>query len=199
LAACGSSTCSSTGSAAVAATTPTGNVGSTHAAAAGAPRGYGRSASGGSANAGNDSELDSNEGSSGDSSDTSAASFSGMMEDVLRDAFIKTDEEFSDSGLQAGLVGSTAVVALVGTHRVWIANCGESQQPPPATAMLRLAVNVSPDPDIVCRLMDCTLLGALVCAFCAKAGMPAGCDRPCIARFGLLCSRFVPAGVVLCR
>lgn len=48
-----------------------------------------------------------------------------MMEDVLRDAFIKTDEEFSDSGLQAGLVGSTAVVALVGTHRVWIANCGE--------------------------------------------------------------------------
>jgi hypothetical protein len=48
-----------------------------------------------------------------------------MMEGVLRDAFIKTDEEFSDSGLQAGLVGSTAVVALVGTHRVWIANCGE--------------------------------------------------------------------------
>jgi hypothetical protein len=130
LAACSSSTCSSTGSAAVAATTPTGNVGSTPAAAAGVPRGYGRSASGGSANAGNDSELDSNEGSSGDSSDTSAASFSGMMEDVLRDAFIKTDEEFSDSGLQAGLVGSTAVVALVGTHRVWIANCGESQPTP---------------------------------------------------------------------
>jgi hypothetical protein len=48
-----------------------------------------------------------------------------MMEGVLRDAFLKTDEEFSDSGLQAGLVGSTAVVALVGTHRVWIANCGE--------------------------------------------------------------------------
>jgi hypothetical protein len=47
------------------------------------------------------------------------------MEEVLRDAFLKTDEEFSNSGLQAGLVGSTAVVALVGTHRVWIANCGE--------------------------------------------------------------------------
>jgi protein phosphatase 2C len=46
------------------------------------------------------------------------------MEEVLRDAFLKTDEEFSNSGLQAGLVGSTAVVALVGTHRVWIANCG---------------------------------------------------------------------------
>jgi hypothetical protein len=48
-----------------------------------------------------------------------------MMEEVLRDAFIKTDEEFSGSGLQSNLVGSTAVVALVGTHRVWIANCGE--------------------------------------------------------------------------
>jgi protein phosphatase 2C len=54
-------------------------------------------------------------------------SFSGMMEDVLREAFLKTDEEFSNSGLQAGLVGSTAVVALVGTHRVWIANCGEQR------------------------------------------------------------------------
>eukprot|EP00775_Hariotina_reticulata_P006725 gene6725-6944_t len=48
-------------------------------------------------------------------------------EDVLREAFLKTDEEFSNSGLQAGLVGSTAVVALVGTHRVWIANCGDSR------------------------------------------------------------------------
>lgn len=124
------STCSSSSSVAPAATTPTTPVeGSRSGAAAGAsaPRSYGRTVSAGSATAGNDSELDSNEGSSGDSSDTSAASFSGMMEEVLRDAFIKTDEEFSDSGLQAGLVGSTAVVALVGTHRVWIANCGKCQ------------------------------------------------------------------------
>jgi hypothetical protein len=128
LAACSNSTTSSsTSSTAPAATSPAGVSSSGAApAAAGAPRPYGRSTSAGSANAGgNDSEVDSNEGSSGDSSDTSAASFSGMMEDVLKDAFIKTDEEFSDSGLQAGLVGSTAVVALVGTHRVWIANCGE--------------------------------------------------------------------------
>jgi hypothetical protein len=99
-------------------------------------REYGRSisaASGATMGSGsNDGELDSNEGSGGDSSDASAASFSGMMEEVLRDAFIKTDEEFSDSGLQAGLVGSTAVVALVGTHRVWIANCGEHRTRRPA-------------------------------------------------------------------
>jgi hypothetical protein len=127
---CSSLSSSSSSSVAPAATTPTTPVeGSSSGAAAGAsaPRSYGRTVSAGSATAGNDSELDSNEGSSGDSSDTSAASFSGMMEEVLRDAFIKTDEEFSDSGLQAGLVGSTAVVALVGTHRVWIANCGKCQ------------------------------------------------------------------------
>lgn len=130
LAACSNSTTSSsTSSTAPTATSPAGVSSSgAAAAAAGAPRPYGRSTSAGSANAGgNDSEVDSNEDSSGDSSDTSAASFSGMMEDVLKDAFIKTDEEFSDSGLQAGLVGSTAVVALVGTHRVWIANCGDSR------------------------------------------------------------------------
>lgn len=46
-----------------------------------------------------------------------------MLEDALREAFLKTDEEFSSNGT-AGLVGSTAVVALVGTKRVWIANCG---------------------------------------------------------------------------
>lgn len=73
---------------------------------------------------GQDCEVDSNEGSA-DGSEGTQTSFCGMMEDVLREAFLKTDEEFSNSGLQAGLVGSTAVVALVGTHRVWIANCGE--------------------------------------------------------------------------
>lgn len=105
-----------------------GGSGSGVATAGDQQREFGRSVSGASNSSGNtsnDGEADSNEGSSGDSTDASNASFSGMMEEVLRDAFIKTDEEFSDSGLQAGLVGSTAVVALVGTHRVWIANCGE--------------------------------------------------------------------------
>lgn len=73
-----------------------------------------------------DCEVDSNEGSA-EGSEGTATSFCGLMEEVLRDAFLKTDEEFSNSGLQAGLVGSTAVVALVGTHRVWIANCGDSR------------------------------------------------------------------------
>ncbi|GBF87365.1 phosphatase 2C 51-like protein [Raphidocelis subcapitata] len=49
-----------------------------------------------------------------------------LLEEALREAFLKTDEEFSADGT-AGLVGSTAVCALVGTHRVWIANCGDSR------------------------------------------------------------------------
>eukprot|EP00879_Flechtneria_rotunda_P006487 GHRR01006816.1.p1 GENE.GHRR01006816.1~~GHRR01006816.1.p1 ORF type:complete len:982 (+),score=374.26 GHRR01006816.1:635-3580(+) len=93
-------------------------------------RDYGRSVSntstGNSGSAAADCEVDSNEGSA-EGSEGLGTSFCGMMEDVLREAFLKTDEEFSNSGLQAGLVGSTAVVALVGTHRVWIANCGDSR------------------------------------------------------------------------
>jgi serine/threonine protein phosphatase PrpC len=72
-------------------------------------------------------DVDSNEGSAEGSEGPPLTSFCGMMEEVLREAFLRTDEEFSNSGLQAGLVGSTAVVALVGSHRVWIANCGDSR------------------------------------------------------------------------
>jgi protein phosphatase 2C len=49
-----------------------------------------------------------------------------LLEEALREAFLKTDAEFAADGT-AGLVGSTAVCALVGTHRVWIANCGDSR------------------------------------------------------------------------
>lgn len=93
-----------------------------------ADREYGRSVSntstGNSGAGGMQDEVDSNEGSAEGSEGPGLTSFCGMMEEVLREAFLRTDEEFSNSGLQAGLVGSTAVVALVGTHRVWIANCG---------------------------------------------------------------------------
>jgi protein phosphatase 2C len=68
----------------------------------------------------------SNAGSNDESSDTAPSGINCLMEEALRDAFLKTDEEFSKDGT-AGLVGSTAVVALVGTHRVWIANCGDSR------------------------------------------------------------------------
>lgn len=93
-----------------------------------ADREFGRSVShnstSNSAGGGVQDEVDSNEGSAEGSDGPVLTSFCGMMEEVLREAFLRTDEEFSNSGLQAGLVGSTAVVALVGTHRVWIANCG---------------------------------------------------------------------------
>lgn len=94
-----------------------------------ADREYGRSTSNTStahsAGGGMQDDVESSEGSAEGSEGPALTSFCGMMEDVLREAFLRTDKEFSNSGLQAGLVGSTAVVALVGTHRVWIANCGE--------------------------------------------------------------------------
>lgn len=110
-----------------------------------ADRGYGRSISntstGNSGGGALQDEVDSNEGSAEGSEGPPLTSFCGMMEEVLREAFLRTDEEFSNSGLQAGLVGSTAVVALVGTHRVWIANCGGSllwsiSVPEPSTSLL---------------------------------------------------------------
>ncbi|GAX82159.1 hypothetical protein CEUSTIGMA_g9587.t1 [Chlamydomonas eustigma] len=49
-----------------------------------------------------------------------------VVEDALKEAFLKTDEEFS-SNTCAAMVGSTAVVAVVGKRRVWVANCGDSR------------------------------------------------------------------------
>mmetsp|Transcript_4744 Transcript_4744/g.8229 ORF Transcript_4744/g.8229 Transcript_4744/m.8229 type:complete len:724 (-) Transcript_4744:1111-3282(-) len=48
------------------------------------------------------------------------------IEQALLDAFLRTDEEFADDHSSA-MVGSTAVVALVGNRRMWIANCGDSR------------------------------------------------------------------------
>jgi hypothetical protein len=48
-----------------------------------------------------------------------------IVEEALRDAFLKTDEEFG-SDICASMVGSTAVVAILGKNKIWIANCGES-------------------------------------------------------------------------
>ena len=57
-------------------------------------------------------------------SEGSAPSVTHLLEDALKDAFLKTDEEFATDG-SASMVGSTAVVALVGTKKMWIANCGK--------------------------------------------------------------------------
>lgn len=45
------------------------------------------------------------------------------FESALTDAFNRTDEEFAKAD-NAALVGTTAVVALVGTRQLYVANCG---------------------------------------------------------------------------
>eukprot|EP00798_Chlamydomonas_sp_ICE-L_P017380 gene17380-23682_t len=53
-------------------------------------------------------------------------SVSSLLEEALRDAFLKTDAEFATE-VTASTVGSTAVVALLGKKRMWVANCGDSR------------------------------------------------------------------------
>lgn len=46
-----------------------------------------------------------------------------LLQTALHNAFVRTDAEFASDGC-ASMVGSTAVVALIGKHKMWIANCG---------------------------------------------------------------------------
>lgn len=48
------------------------------------------------------------------------------FESALTDAFNRTDEEFGKAD-NAALVGTTAVVALVGSRQLYVANCGASK------------------------------------------------------------------------
>lgn len=68
--------------------------------------------------------------STSNSSDSSSRSddhnVSLMLEEALKEAFLKTDAEFAKD-CSSAMVGSTAVVALVGKKRLWIGNCGDSR------------------------------------------------------------------------
>lgn len=52
-----------------------------------------------------------------------------FIEQAMTEAFCKTDQEFGESD-NAALVGTTAVVALVGSRQLYVANCGTCTLPP---------------------------------------------------------------------
>ena len=56
------------------------------------------------------------------------------FESALTDAFNRTDEEFGKAD-NAALVGTTAVVALVGSRQLYVANCGTHR--PASTPSIR--------------------------------------------------------------
>ena len=53
---------------------------------------------------------------------------SASFESALTSAFNRTDEEFGKAD-NAALVGTTAVVALVGSRQLYVANCGTHCSP----------------------------------------------------------------------
>lgn len=79
------------------------------------------------------------------------------FESALTDAFNRTDEEFGKAD-NAALVGTTAVVALVGSRQLYVANCGESPLACPHKAgnfsrhdpMCSLSVGLSPELWLCC-------------------------------------------------
>jgi hypothetical protein len=58
------------------------------------------------------------------------------FEIAFLEAFCRTDEEFAKAD-NAALVGTTAVVALVGTRQLYVANCGMHQKIQSCTGMLQ--------------------------------------------------------------
>ena len=60
----------------------------------------------------------------GDEEDSDAPCSASKFQSALTNAFTKADEEFGKAD-NAALVGTTAVVALVGSRQLYVANCGE--------------------------------------------------------------------------
>ncbi|GLI60105.1 hypothetical protein VaNZ11_002148 [Volvox africanus] len=74
----------------------------------------------------NDAMFDNDSSGSSGSDRSDGVSVTCLVEEALKEAFVKTDAEFANDGC-AAMVGSTALVALVGTRKVWLANCGDSR------------------------------------------------------------------------
>jgi len=70
-------------------------------------------------------------------------------------AFLKTDEEFGKAD-NAALVGTTAVVALVGDRQLYIGNCGALQWPPENGRIVARQQWVA-DCLQICYLRSCTV------------------------------------------
>jgi hypothetical protein len=101
------------------------------------------------------------------------------FESALTDAFNRTDEEFGKAD-NAALVGTTAVVALVGSRQLYVANCGKNL---PASSVIVTAHPLAPTHGIA-RTRGCMssyifrvnaqplpLLCAQFCALCQCPGV----------------------------
>ena len=104
------------------------------------------------------------------------------FESALTAAFNRTDEEFGKAD-NAALVGTTAVVALVGSRQLYVANCGKNL---PASSVIFTARSLAP-------LMAVVGLVAVCQATLSKYPTP----RPdCCVRTPVECAS---ALVVLCK
>ena len=99
-----------------------------------------------------------------DEEDSGAPCSASKFQSALTNAFTKADEEFGKAD-NAALVGTTAVVALVGSRQLYVANCGEMHTPSCDTALAYLGALMS----AVLRRMSHYLMPSLLicCGICS--------------------------------
>ena len=86
--------------------------------------GNSNNAEGPSGKTGQTTEAKQPKGQEGEQEDHDAPCSASKFQSALTNAFTKADEEFGKAD-NAALVGTTAVVALVGNRQLYVANCGE--------------------------------------------------------------------------
>lgn len=97
------------------------------------------------------------------------------FESALTDAFNRTDEEFGKAD-NAALVGTTAVVALVGSRQLYVANCGARPEP---GADAHISVVVA---------LLCAATSVAVCSVLDRVLTPDMCVLPCQATRARCCA-----------